>query len=583
MQEVRWPRFLSLAAVLLVSLPAQAANPPFDGPNHAGEDHSYHDHAGEGLTGIDLSDATLVATDFLGALLYGADFSRAHLRFARLDAVDTCDPDADPCDAASFSGADLSWASLREGRFPGADFSSGAILFGADLTRADLSGADFTTTTAANLRQANLTAAIVDTADLRNVDLTSARADYCVVDAEATNGETCVSFAGAKLEGATLDYAEFTRPVLKSATLDADTSLFAVRMRGANLAGVTFASVDLSQADFAGATLSESKSEAEDTTFVASFEDAVLTDATLAVDGLVAPCTTPLEGEIKECVSFAGAALTGVRMQRVDFTEIPLFDVDDAFDPVDVWDLTGVDFSDSDFYDDDANGDGTPGDEHTSQLRAAKLDQANLQNADLTKVDLIGATLIGADLSGATLTEADLSAANLTGADLGGATLTSADLSGANLTSADLGGATLTTAELRAATLSDADLSGASLAGASLIYALFSATEFAKDATGAQGSCVLAPDGAAVDLLGADLADADFSTALHFSSGCITVDQTTTYTSETKFPDGFTLKDSMLLVPEPSAALLQLGAVLVLVSLRRRQRLRVLPTAQTPR
>ena len=728
-EEVRRLAILTLVSGLLAFAPAWAGDPLVAGGSHTYEDHSGHDHAGETLVAIDLT-----GSDLSGASLCNTDLTDTVLLFADLDGTDTRDPDQNPCVTTTFAAADLGWASLRDGFFPGNLFTGGAILYAADLTRADLTGADFATNGAAELRRADLSGATFDAADLTGVDLVSAVAD-CVVDPAAPETPRCVSFAGATLDGAQLDYAELESPVLRSATTDASTSFFAARLRGANLAGVAFAGVNLEQVDLAGATLTESKVEPTDLALVADFSSAILLDATLATGGLVAPCTTPLEGESAQCVSFAGAELAGVRMRAVDFAAI---DLDfQLVAPAGGPNLGEADFAGSDFYDVGPDGNPGTGDDYTAALSGADLHQAVLSStdltravvsggADLTRADLTGATLVqavfdgsdlrgaildgvtlcdatacasftgavleasgglagaslqgvdftslptaaklsdlgitslasldlddsnlsGVDLTGITdLSGASLRAANLSGVDLAGRDLGDADLSGATLSGADIGGATLTgailddvalcgttcvlnldtailaggsgtagvrmrridfrsittvphpltglnlastdlresifdgldltatdfaggdigSASLRNTTLTDAVFTDATLAGA-----VFSGAEFAQGASGDQTGCTPAQGTSPVDLIGANLIGADFASALHFAQGCIAVDGTTTYSADTKFPDGFStrLLRTMTFVPEPSAGLLQLGALVALVRLRRRR------------
>jgi uncharacterized protein YjbI with pentapeptide repeats len=118
-----------------------------------------------------------------------------------------------------------------------------------------------------------------------------------------------------------------------------------------------------------------------------------------------------------------------------------------------------------------------------------------LERFDLTGVDLAGADLTGADLRGALLEGANLRGVDLTGAKLDGAVLTRAvldmaNLSRASLRRANLGGASLCDATIEEADLSEAvidgaDLSRASLARSTLSLALIgevkvAATSFAR-------------------------------------------------------------------------------------------------------
>ena len=95
--------------------------------------------------------------------------------------------------------------------------------------------------------------------------------------------------------------------------------------------------------------------------------------------------------------------------------------------------------------------------------------------------------------------------------------------------------------------------------------------------------CTLGEGELAVDLRGAQLSGADFGSAVNFYAGCIEVDATTTYDSETTiFPDGFTLAPEMsdlaestdepTDVPEPSWSLSQAVALVTLAVLWRNRR-----------
>jgi uncharacterized protein YjbI with pentapeptide repeats len=101
-------------------------------------------------------------------------------------------------------------------------------------------------------------------------------------------------------------------------------------------------------------------------------------------------------------------------------------------------------------------------------LQGANLRRANLNRATLTKARLAGSDLQRGDLREADLREADLRGADLYGARLDGANLAQADLGSADARAASLAGANCSTANLRHADLRHADLRGADLHRADL-------------------------------------------------------------------------------------------------------------------
>jgi uncharacterized protein YjbI with pentapeptide repeats len=124
------------------------------------------------LRGADLRDAYLRGADLRDAYLGGADLTGAYLTGAYLRGADLRD--------AYLRGADLTGAYLRGADLRDADLGD-AVLRGADLTRADLTGADLTGAylrgadlTRADLTGAYLTGAYLRGADLRDADLRDA-------------------------------------------------------------------------------------------------------------------------------------------------------------------------------------------------------------------------------------------------------------------------------------------------------------------------------------------------------------------------------------------------------------------------
>jgi uncharacterized protein YjbI with pentapeptide repeats len=107
------------------------------------------------------------------------------------------------------------------------------------------------------------------------------------------------------------------------------------------------------------------------------------------------------------CADLAGATLSGLDLEQVDFTD-------------------------------------------------ANLRGANLQNADLTQATLDGVNLTGADLAGATLDQASARGTDFSHADMSGASLIQTDLTGANLDDTSLGSANFGQATFDGTTLAGA-------------------------------------------------------------------------------------------------------------------------------
>jgi len=121
-----------------------------------------------------------------------------------------------------------------------------------------------------------------------------------------------------------------------------------------------------------------------------------------------------------------------------------------------------------------------------ANLRGAYLTGANLSNAKLHYANLSGADLSNAELGTSQLQFANLSGANLTGAKLNEANLKDANLSGADLSGAHLSGATLINTDLCGADLRVVDLSGVNLSNANLRGADLSNAKLSNaDLTGA--------------------------------------------------------------------------------------------------
>lgn len=105
-----------------------------------------------------------------------------------------------------------------------------------------------------------------------------------------------------------------------------------------------------------------------------------------------------------------------------------------------------VDFSEADFRDADLSG----ADLRGSNLTGIDFGRATLSAVEFSEVDLSTADLQKADLSNATFDSADFTAASLQGADITGSNLKNADLAQANLSDSEM-----IRADLRSATLTD--------------------------------------------------------------------------------------------------------------------------------
>ncbi|MFP6640250.1 MAG: pentapeptide repeat-containing protein, partial [Myxococcota bacterium] len=515
--------------------------------------------------GADFSEARLSGTRFGLATLEDTDFAFAQSICSWGGSVP--DPNCASFVGASLTGADFGWAHLD-----GAVFSQvngdcvgdvctlfpSAWLRGSDFSQASLDGANFN---GASLGQANLAGASFEDAIFVLALLDGATAvctePPCGVDMDRANLELAslvdvdfdsASLVGSRLTNATLTRATLTRAQLTSADLNA-ALLSGIRLSGSDLsdavlraaeggcvappvgsgdtdpwcpefAGASLIRADLSFAQINGAVMT-----------TADLSEAVLVDALF--DGLSDPCTVPSEeGEGYTCmiVSPPGAG------QGTDMTGLVSRSSDWA----------GVDLS------------------------GARLPGANLSSTLFSVVRTIepeGAPSFEetyvANLSGADLTQAVLSQSDLTGVNLIGALLAQADLSGATLVDVVMDATTV---------LTGADFTTSALSGADLRGAVFDEAEFAEGASVDEADCTLPDGGSAVDLVGAKLAGANFSTSAEFLRGCISVDQTTTYSLETGFPPFFDLQSEMTLVPAPRAIWLQATMLGLVARLRARSR-----------
>lgn len=184
----------------------------------------------------------VVPVDFTGAILAGADFSRAIMYACRLDAVDLAgallrDAVLVSCTAegASFRGSDLGGARAVLGfSAAGADFQ-GANLGGSSLREADLSKCDFTGAKldGCDLTKARLVGAVLRTASARTARL--AKADLSRADLSGADIAEAI-LQKARLEGADLRKANLAGADLLRITHDPGTVF-----TGANLKKTLFA------------------------------------------------------------------------------------------------------------------------------------------------------------------------------------------------------------------------------------------------------------------------------------------------------------------------------------------------------
>ena len=208
---------------------------------------------------------------------------------------------------------------------------------------------------------------------------------------EAKPGER-VDYAGHKLTYLDLSGLDFKQARLARA------DLYGTDFTGANLKGADVSEARLDRAvlirtDFSGANL-------RGTTI---FRPTIYSD---------------LENRLSDAPLFAGANLTGVRVQA---------------------ELSGADFRGANLTRADLSplearpGQGTLVTLARNVLKSCDFSGAILRHADLTRTVLTHARLVGADLTGARLVEADLVQVDFSGADFTGADVTGADFDGANL------------------------------------------------------------------------------------------------------------------------------------------------------
>jgi uncharacterized protein YjbI with pentapeptide repeats/beta-lactamase regulating signal transducer with metallopeptidase domain len=133
----------------------------FNGVDFNGADLRNASFRGAHMTGCDFSNANLAGVDFRGSRLSGCDFSRARLGSSELRDV------LNSCTGCDFGHTDMRGLDLSHVRANGDDFS-GADLRGANFAGADLVGIDFS---GARLDGANVTGTTFNGCDLDGVDL----------------------------------------------------------------------------------------------------------------------------------------------------------------------------------------------------------------------------------------------------------------------------------------------------------------------------------------------------------------------------------------------------------------------------
>lgn len=247
---------------------------------------------------------------------------------------------------------------------------------------------------------------------LREADMS--RAELVFTDLSLTNMNGA-SLAGANLRRANLRGAQLRRANLNNAVLVRSD------LRGADLKQATLHDTDLSRADLRRSDL----------------QNAHFLRATL-------------DGTVATGVNFSGARLHNSNLHDARLSRARFMGSS----------LSGSSFRGATLI--------------RAVMAGAKLDRANLQatrmdRADLTKADLRRANLSNARMPGTSLWHSDLSKADLSNADLFGAQLVDANLRNAKLMGANL----------RFANLKGADLRGADLRGARLAYATIIGTRFA--------------------------------------------------------------------------------------------------------
>ncbi len=245
------------------------------------------------LKGADLSYCRAIGAVFHQAVLSGARFIAADLKFADLSMADLTDADLT---RARLDGADLGWAHLQEAAL------RDAVLTNARMERIKAEETDFT---AADLSGADLSVAICTRAGFENAHLEKAKfvaahlEEANLIGADLREADLSLAYLnGAYLRNANLRRADLTRVYLDFADLEnADLSgaiLFASRMietglRNANLSAALLKEVDACRADFRGADLKGADLSGAELSGArlegADLREAILTDCRLRLPG----------------------------------------------------------------------------------------------------------------------------------------------------------------------------------------------------------------------------------------------------------------------------------------------------------
>ncbi|CAH1195766.1 hypothetical protein PAECIP111893_00754 [Paenibacillus plantiphilus] len=256
---------------------------------------------------------------------------------------------------------------------------------------------------------------------------------------------------------------------IQQASVIHDADLTWAYMASADLSYVDFSGCNMTNANFANATLFEGTFQGPDTIL----SNAVLSGAKM--NYVIMPKCTVAGADFSNA-SMKFAVLSDATMKNCNFTGANLTDAS-----IDGADLTGSAMANANLYGAILIG---------TVLADADLTGANLLLANVNSIHIPGATLSGANMNNADLTTAEIDAhTNFTGTSLQnvrflncalpGVTFTHADLTGGLLDGCDLTGtdfsfANLTNASMKngvklfSASMSNATLTGANLTGAQL-------------------------------------------------------------------------------------------------------------------
>lgn len=237
------------------------------------------------LTGASLKGALLDGAVLARATLDGADFTGASLKAANIGAV--------RARGTRFVDCDMVDARLGRGRFEAADFS-GSDLTGSDMLEISITGCNFTNAIMPNraFLEAKLDGCRFKGADLNT---TMVAKSSCVGTDFSEANLAPVVFADTKLDGVIFDGANLEKLTVASA--EEPVTMHDTRFRGAKLDKGCLRDMDLTGADFTGASL--------ESTY---FGGANLTRATL-------------DGAQARFAQFRNAKMTGASCRDMDLRE----------------------------------------------------------------------------------------------------------------------------------------------------------------------------------------------------------------------------------------------------------------------